>query len=183
MRRQGWPPRRRDLGAACLERPFYGGGVRDVPRWGVVSSAAAPVLLVGGWTPAASLQPRFDPVAGTVSALAAEGAADRWVMTLTFVVAGVCYLLTALALRSATTAGRLVLATEAIAGMLVAANPERAGDLPVGAHYLGIDRAGGGDCLACRGLAAGQLCSMGPEARGGRRGRRGAARSVYLVRG
>jgi hypothetical membrane protein len=102
--------------------------MRDVPRWGVVSSAAAPVLLVGGWTLAASLQPRFDPVAGTVSALAAEGAADRWVMTLTFVVAGVCYLLTALALRPARTAGRLVLAAGAIAGMLVAANPERAGD-------------------------------------------------------
>lgn len=27
--------------------------VRTVPRWGVVSSAVAPVLLVGGWTVAA----------------------------------------------------------------------------------------------------------------------------------
>lgn len=68
--------------------------MRSVPWWGVVSSAAAPVLMVGGWTLAASLQPRFDPVADTVSALAAQGAADRWVMTLTFVVVGLCELLT-----------------------------------------------------------------------------------------
>ena len=46
--------------------------VRIVPWWGVVSSAMAPVLLVGGWTVAAGRQPpAFDPVADTVSALAA----------------------------------------------------------------------------------------------------------------
>jgi hypothetical protein len=44
---------------------------------GVVFSAAAPVLMADGWTVTASVQPRFDPVAGTVSALAARGAADR----------------------------------------------------------------------------------------------------------
>jgi hypothetical membrane protein len=118
----------RDLAAVSLQRFNYGGGMRGVPWWGVVSSAAAPVLMVGGWTVAASLQPRFDPVADTVSALAAQGAADRWVMTLTFVVVGVCYVLTALALRPAGTAGRLILITGAVAGMLVAANPERVGD-------------------------------------------------------
>ena len=51
----------------------YGGGMQGVPWWGVVSSAAAPVLMIGGWTVAASVQPRFDPVADTVSALAAPG--------------------------------------------------------------------------------------------------------------
>ena len=46
--------------------------VRGVPWWGVVSSAAAPVLLFAGWTVAAALQPgSFDAAAGTVSALAA----------------------------------------------------------------------------------------------------------------
>ena len=102
--------------------------MRDVPWWGVVSSAAAPVLLVGGWTAAASLQPRFDPVADTVSALAAQGATDRWVMTLTFLVVGCCYIVTALALRPAGPAGRLILLTGALAGMLVAANPEHPAD-------------------------------------------------------
>ena len=102
--------------------------MRGVPWWGVVSAAAAPVRMAGGWTVAASLQPRFDPVADTVSALAAQGAADRWVMTLTFVVVGACYVITALALRPARAAGRLILIAGAVAGMLVAANPERPGD-------------------------------------------------------
>ena len=110
--------------------------MRGVPWWGVVSSAAAPVLMAGGWTVAASLQPRFDPVADTVSALAAQGAADRWVMTLTFVAVGVCYLVTALALRPAGTAGRLILIIGAVAGMLVAANPERAGDVYPWGHII-----------------------------------------------
>jgi len=110
--------------------------MRDVPWWGVVSSAAAPVLLVGGFTVAASLQPSFDPVSDTVSALAARGAPDRWVMTLTFLVVGVCYLVTALALRPARRAGRLILFTGAAAGMLVAANPETAGNAYPVQHIL-----------------------------------------------
>ena len=57
--------------------------MRKVPWWGVVSSAAAPVLMIGGWTVAAALQPgSFDQVTGTISALAGYGATDRWVMTL-----------------------------------------------------------------------------------------------------
>ena len=84
-----------------LERFAYGGGMRGVPWWGLVSSAAAPVLMVGGWTAAASLQPRFDPVADTVSALAAPGAADRWVMTLALAGTGACHVITGLALRPA----------------------------------------------------------------------------------
>ncbi len=106
----------------------YGGVVRGVPWWGVVSSAVAPVLLVGGWTVAAGLQPRsFDPVADTISALAALGATDRWVMTLALAGTGACYVLTGLALRPAALAGRLILMTGGVATMLVAANPEPAG--------------------------------------------------------
>ena len=101
--------------------------VRNVPWWGLVSSAAAPVLLVGGWSGAARLQPQpVDPVADTVSALAAVGAADRWVMTLTFALVGVCYIVTGIALRPAGAAGRLILAAGAAAGMLVAVNPQPA---------------------------------------------------------
>ena len=94
----------------------------------MVSSAAAPVLLVGGWTVAASLQPQFNPVADTVSALAAQGATDRWVMTLTFLVVGGCYIVTALALRPAGATGRLILIVGAVGDLLVAANPEHPGD-------------------------------------------------------
>jgi hypothetical membrane protein len=110
--------------------------VRDVPWWGVASSVAGPVLLIGGWTLAADLQPRFDPVADTVSALAAVGATDRWVMTWTFLLVGLCYVVTALALRPARIPGRLILAAGAIAGMMVAANPEHPGGFGSIPHFI-----------------------------------------------
>jgi hypothetical protein len=98
--------------------------MRAVPWWGVASSAVAPVLMVAGWTVAAGLQPRpYNPVADTVSALAAPGAADRWVMTLTFVVVGICDVVTGLALRPARAPGRLILMAGGVAGVLIAANP------------------------------------------------------------
>ncbi len=99
--------------------------VRDVPWWGLVSSAAAPVLMAGGWTVAARLQPvPVDPVHDTVSSLAAVGAAGSWVMTLTFLAVGVCDVVTGLALRPAALPGRLVLVCGAMVGMLVAAYPQ-----------------------------------------------------------
>lgn len=86
----GGPPTRRVWQARALSAKHRSGCwscavpavtvvvVRAVPWWGVVSSAAAPVLMVAGWTVAAGLQPRsFDPVAQPVSVLAAPGAADR----------------------------------------------------------------------------------------------------------
>ena len=102
--------------------------MRAVPWWGVVSSAAAPLLMAGGWTVAAGLQPQpYNAVAGTVSALAAPGATDRWVMSLAFVVVGVCDVVTGLALRPARTPGRVILIAGGVAGLLIAANPERPG--------------------------------------------------------
>jgi Protein of unknown function (DUF998) len=47
-------------------------------------------------------------------------------MTLTFLVVGVCYITTRLALRPAGPAGRLILVAGSAAGMLVAAFPEHA---------------------------------------------------------
>src|SRR5690348_2879959 len=61
--------------------------VRVVPWWGVVSSAVAPVLLVGGWTVAAGLRQRGSQ---HHQRPAADGAADRWVMTLVLLAVGVC---------------------------------------------------------------------------------------------
>ena len=85
------------------------------------------MLLVGGWTVAARLQsPSYDQVTGTVSELMAAGATDRWVMTTVFLVAGVCYIVTGAALRQARLTGRLILITGAVAGMVVAANPQPA---------------------------------------------------------
>jgi hypothetical membrane protein len=110
--------------------------MRAVPWWGVISAAAAPIVLIGGWTVAAGLQPRFDPVTDTVSDLAAIGATDRWVMNLVFLLVGVCYILTALALRPANTPGRLILIAGSAAGMMVAANPEHAGGFGSVPHFV-----------------------------------------------
>ena len=53
-------------------------------------------------------------------------------MTLTFLVVGACDVVTALALRPARAPGRLTLMAAAVAGMLVALNPEHPGtSLPV----------------------------------------------------
>jgi hypothetical membrane protein len=102
--------------------------VPGLPWWGVISSAGSPVLLTGGWTVAASLQPPgFNPVADTISVLAGVGAADRWVMTWALAGAGACYVVTGLALRPAARAGRLILMVVGVATMLVAANPEHDG--------------------------------------------------------
>lgn len=101
--------------------------VRVVPWWGVVSSAAAPLLLTGGWMAAAELQPRpVSAVSESVSTLAAVGAADRWVMTFAFLAVAACDITTGLALRPAATAGRLILIAGGMVGVLVAVSPEPA---------------------------------------------------------
>ena len=98
------------------------------PWWGLVSSAAAPVLLIGGWTVAAGRQSGgFDAVVETISAQAAHGADDRWLMTAALAGVGACHLTTALALRSAAVPGRVLLAVGGVGTLLVAAFP-----LPVG---------------------------------------------------
>jgi len=114
-------------------------GVRCVPWWGLISSAAAPLVLAGGWIVAARLQPRsYDPLADTVSALAALGAADRWVMTLAFVAVAACEFATGLALSPAGLPGRLILMAGAVAGVVVAASPEQVGGSPRHAIWAAV---------------------------------------------
>ena len=80
------------------------------------------MLLVGGLTIAAALQPAsYDPIRDTISALAAPGANDPWVMTLCLAGVGVCYSLTALGLRPARRLGRAALASGGLATLLIAA--------------------------------------------------------------
>ncbi len=94
------------------------------PWWGMVSSTAAPVLLIGGWTWAAARQEiDYDSLTQTISALAALDATDRWVMTAALAGVGLAHVTTALALRSAALPGRLVLAGGGLATVLVATLP------------------------------------------------------------
>ena len=106
-----------------------------VAWWGLLSSAAAPVLLIGGWTAAAARQRGgFDQVRETISALAALGADDRWVMTTALAGLGICHVTTAAALRAASLPGRLVLGAGGVATVLVAMFPLPADDSGSAAH-------------------------------------------------
>ncbi|MHB1536405.1 MAG: DUF998 domain-containing protein [Acidimicrobiales bacterium] len=98
-----------------------------VPWWALVSAVTAPVLLGGGWTLAAALQPPgYDPIRDTISALAALGATDRWVMTSALAGLGACHVITAAGLRPAGRAGRGVLAVGGVATLGVATFPQPA---------------------------------------------------------
>jgi hypothetical membrane protein len=99
----------------------------DVPWWAVASAGAAPIVLVGGWTLAASRQPNgFNSIRDTISSLAALGAGDRWIMTTALAGLGACYAVTGLGLRPARRAGRLALIGGGLATILVAAFPQPA---------------------------------------------------------
>lgn len=97
------------------------------PWWALLSATLAPIALVGGWTVAAHRQPAtYDVTRDTISALAARGAADRWIMTLGLLVLGACHIVTALGLRVAHPAGRAMLAAGGVGTLVVAAAPEPA---------------------------------------------------------
>ena len=96
-----------------------------VPRWVLVTSGLAPVLLIGGWLLADALQPsRYDPVRQTVSVLAGHAGRDRWVMTAAMLAVGLCHLATAYGLRVLRRSARVSLAIAGVAGLGVALSPE-----------------------------------------------------------
>jgi hypothetical membrane protein len=96
-----------------------------MPWWGVVSSVIAPVILIGGWTAAADLQPvPFDAITRSISALGAQGMPYRWLITGALLGVGACHLAIGLALRAAAEAGRIMLIFGGVSGMLIAVNPQ-----------------------------------------------------------
>ncbi|HKS53324.1 MAG TPA: DUF998 domain-containing protein [Pseudonocardiaceae bacterium] len=98
---------------------------RPVPWWVVLSSACAPVLLIGGWQLAAARQPGgFDPVRETISALASRSAADPWIMTAALAGVGACHTVTAAGLAPAAVMGRALLATGGMATIVLAGFPQ-----------------------------------------------------------
>ncbi|MGI5244397.1 DUF998 domain-containing protein [Dactylosporangium sp. CA-139066] len=101
-----------------------------VARYAFVSSAAAPVLLIGGWTLAAAVQPGpslqrdgYDSLRDTISALAGYGAAHRWIMTAALLGVGICHLVTARGLRPLALPSRVMLGVGGAATVAVAALP------------------------------------------------------------
>jgi hypothetical membrane protein len=81
--------------------------------------------LIGGWTVAQARQPPgYDPIRDTISALAARGAADRWVMTSALLGLGACHVATAAGLGPARLGGRILLGAGGLATVMVAAFPQ-----------------------------------------------------------
>lgn len=118
------PVGRFDRRAELRIHPTAYPGFTGVPRWAVLSAGAAPLLLVVGFLVAAMLQPAsYDPRRDTISALAARGAADPWVMTAAIAAVGACYLVTALGLGPVRRVGRLALAGGGVATLSIAAFP------------------------------------------------------------
>ena len=116
--------------------------MRAIPWWVVAAACAAPVVLIGGFSVATALQPpSYDPVRDTISELAGQGATDSWVMTSALAGVGLCFLLTAIGLRSARPVGRALLAAGGVAVLLIAVfrQPHRGYSLP---HELAVVAAG-----------------------------------------
>lgn len=107
--------------------------------WVVGSATIAPVALIGGWTLAQTRQPvGFSSIRQSISALAAVGATDRWVMTTGLLLLGLCHLVTAAGLTDAGRGGRALLALGGAATVGVAALPQPAsGHVVVAAIALG----------------------------------------------
>lgn len=102
--------------------------MRFVPRWALLSSGCAPVVLIAGWAVAAQLEgPGYDPATQTISALASYGAAGFWVMNVALAALGVCHLLTALGLRTAALPGRVALGAGGVTAVVVALLPPSSG--------------------------------------------------------
>lgn len=148
VRARGLAPAGRVPGVQCVDRlsakPIDEVGVPcragvqhtgDVHRWALVSAGIAPVALIGGWTWAASVQPRgFDPLRDTISALAAHGVTDRWIMTIGLAMLGACHLVTAAGLPDAGLVSRALLMVGGAATIGVAALPQpSSGHVPAAA--------------------------------------------------
>jgi hypothetical membrane protein len=88
----------------------------------------APVILIGGWTLAADLQPvPFNAVQRSISALGAVGMPYRWVIALALLGVGVCHATTGIALRPAAEGGLALLVLGGISSILIAVNPQPSG--------------------------------------------------------
>ncbi len=118
-------------GSGSIGSPYHGGSARQsrtydpavkaIPWWVVLAASAAPLLLIGGFSVATALQPAsYNPVRDTISALAAQGATDSWVMTSAIAGVGFCYLIAAVGLQPARGPGRVLLAAGGTATLLIA---------------------------------------------------------------
>ena len=122
------------LGAAAVRRramtatrSMAGAAQARVPSWTLLATALLPTLLTTGWLVAGALEPApYDPVRQTVSVLAGQGAAHRWIVTSTLYVVGLIYLIIAAAFRALEPLSRAGLLVSGATAISVASFPEPA---------------------------------------------------------
>ena len=111
------------LPIAARLRPAVSGA--QAWRWATVSTALAPLLMVGAWLAAETLQPpSYSPLYSSISGLAALGATDRWIMTGALFLVGACYLVTAACLPGQRASARIVLLIAGISSIGIADSPQ-----------------------------------------------------------
>jgi hypothetical membrane protein len=94
-------------------------------RWATVSTALAPLLMIGAWLVAEALQPpAYSPLHSSISGLAALGATDRWIVTGALYLVGACYLVTAAVLPGLRAPARIVLLIAGISSVGIADSPQ-----------------------------------------------------------
>ena len=126
---------------------------RPVAGWTVGTALLAPVVLVGGWLVAGTLQPEsYSPVRQTMSVLAGQSGTDRWVMTAALLLVGGCQIATGAGLTGVGWPARILLIVTGVSTLGVAASPEPAtGPTPLPpclrgelrGHNSGVARTGG----------------------------------------
>ncbi len=94
-----------------------------VGRPALVSALLGPVLFIGGTAVIGASWSSYDPVAQTISELAAGDAPTRVAMTFVFVIAALCHVVTGVYARGVGPAGRVALILAGAASLAVAAFP------------------------------------------------------------
>ncbi len=98
-----------------------------MPGWAIATALLTPGLLVGGWLIAGELQPAsYSPMRETMSVLAGQAGADRWVMTAALVLVGTCQIATGAGLSAVRVPARILLILTGLSTLGIAASPEPA---------------------------------------------------------
>ncbi len=96
-----------------------------MPGWAIATALLTPGLLIGGWLIAGELQPAsYSPMRQTMSVLAGQSGADRWVMTAALVLVGSCQIATGAGLSSVRMPARILLILTGLSTLGIAASPE-----------------------------------------------------------
>jgi hypothetical membrane protein len=97
----------------------------SLSRCAAVSSALAPLLMIGAWLVAETLQPpSYSPVYSSISGLAAFGATDRWIVTGALLLVGACYFVTSACLPGLRKSARTVLVIAGLSSIGIAMSPQ-----------------------------------------------------------